>query len=125
MVVCPQVTLQKDGELEAIAFIDGCLLKLLEFNHNQDISALFSLKLLQEFRYSLERGLLALNWHILAAAIVAGKEIAYYPYPLYITKNSDSTINSVNLAKEAIAQARGKYLFFLNLVDILDPTYIE
>ena len=49
VVVCPQV----DGELEAMpgavnyAFIDGCLLNLLEFNHNQDISALFSLKLLQ------------------------------------------------------------------------------
>lgn len=76
VVVCPQVTLQNDGELTAIAFIDGCLLKLLEFNHNQDISALFPLKLLQEFRYSLERGLLALNWHILAAAIATGKEMA-------------------------------------------------
>ncbi|MHC5596237.1 MAG: hypothetical protein ACYTXC_09815 [Nostoc sp.] len=71
VVVCPQVTLQEDGELEAMpatvnyAFIDGCLLNLLEFNHNQDISALFSLKLLQEFRYFPERGLLALNWHIL------------------------------------------------------------
>ncbi|QLE45949.1 glycosyltransferase (plasmid) [Nostoc sp. C052] len=106
VVVCPQVRLQENGELKAMpaavnyAFIDGCLLKLLEFNHNQDISALFSLKLLQEFRYSLERGLLALNWHILAAAIATGKEIAYYPYPLYITKNSSSTISSVNLAKE-------------------------
>ncbi|MEH2138370.1 glycosyltransferase [Nostoc sp.] len=106
VVVCPQITLENDGELKAMpaavnyAFIDGCLLKLLEFNHNQDISALFSLKLLQEFRYSLERGLLALNWHILAAAIATGKEIAYYPYPLYITKNSSSTISSVNLAKE-------------------------
>ena len=100
VVVCPQVALQEDGELEAIAFIDGCLLKLLEFNHNQDISALFSLKLLQEFRYSPERGLLALNWHILAAAIATGKEIAYYPYPLYVTSNSESTINPINLAKE-------------------------
>jgi len=100
VVVCPQVTLQENGEIEAIAFIDGCLLKLLEFKHNQDISALFSLKLLQEFRYFPERGLFALNWHILAAGITTGKEIAYYPYPLYITSNSDSTINSVNLAKE-------------------------
>ncbi|WP_292843521.1 glycosyltransferase [Nostoc sp. NMS8] len=106
VVVCPQVALQEDGELEAMpaavnyAFIDGSLLKLLEFNHNQDISALFSLKLLQEFRYFPERGLFALNWHILAAAIATGKEIAYYPYPLYITSNFDSTINPVNLAKE-------------------------
>ncbi|QLE44451.1 glycosyltransferase [Nostoc sp. C052] len=100
VVVCPQVTLQEDGELEAIPLIDGSLLKLLEFNHNQDISALFSLKLLQEFRYFPERGLFALNWHILAAAIATGKEIAYYPYPLYVTSNSDSRINSVNLAKE-------------------------
>ncbi|MEH1803813.1 MAG: glycosyltransferase [Nostoc sp.] len=106
VVVCPQVTLQADGELKAMpaavnyAFIDGCLLKLLEFNHNQDISALFALKLLQEFRYSPERGLFALNCHILAAAIATGKEIAYYPYPLYATSNSASTTNPVNLAKE-------------------------
>ncbi|MHC5825022.1 MAG: glycosyltransferase family 2 protein, partial [Nostoc sp.] len=106
VVVCPQVALQEDGKLEAMpaavnyAFMNGCLLKLLEFNHNQDISALFSLKLLQEFRYSTERGLLGLNWHIFAAAIATGKEIAYYPYPLYVTSNSDSTINPVNLAKE-------------------------
>ncbi|MEH1889823.1 MAG: glycosyltransferase [Nostoc sp.] len=100
VVVCPQLALQKDGELEAIAFINGCLLKLLEFNHNQDISVLFSLKLLQEFPYFPERGLLTLNWHILAAAIATGKEIAYYPYPLYVTLHSQSTINPVNLAKE-------------------------
>ncbi|MEH1935684.1 MAG: glycosyltransferase, partial [Nostoc sp.] len=104
VVVCPQVKLQEDGELKAMpaavnyAFINGSLLKLLEFNHKQDISALFSLKLLQEFRYSPERGLFALNWHILAAAIATGKEIAYYPYPLYVTSNSASTTNPVNLA---------------------------
>ncbi|MEH1936747.1 MAG: hypothetical protein V7L14_24200 [Nostoc sp.] len=30
VVVCPQVALPADGELKAIALIDGCLLKLLD-----------------------------------------------------------------------------------------------
>jgi glycosyltransferase involved in cell wall biosynthesis len=97
VVVSPQVKLRENGEPEAIAFTDGSLLKLLQFNHNQDISALFSVKLLQEFPYLSERGLLALNWHILAAAIATGKKIAYYPYPLYVTKNFAPKID---IAKE-------------------------
>ena len=101
VVVCPQATLGGDGELEELALIDGSLLKLLEFDRNQDISALFSVKLLKEFQYSQERGLLALNWHILAAAIATGKEIAYYPYPLYVTStSSESIISAENLPKE-------------------------
>ena len=101
VVVCSQAILGEDGEIEAIALMDGNLLKLLEFKHNRDISALFSVKLLKEFRYSQERGLLALNWHILAAAITTGKEIAYYPYPLYVTgSSSESVINPANHPKE-------------------------
>ena len=96
-VVSPQVTVGEDGT--EINLIDGCLLKLLEFNYNQDISALYSLKLLKEFPYSQERGIKALNWHIIAAAIATGKEIAYYPYPLY-TSSTQSTNNPINIAKE-------------------------
>ena len=96
-VVSPQVTVGEDGT--KINLIDGCLLKLLEFNYNQDISALYSLKLLKEFPYSQERGIFALNWHIIAAAIATGKEIAYYPYPLY-TSSIHSTNNPINIAKE-------------------------
>ena len=96
-VVSPQVTVAEDGT--KINLIDGCLLKLLEFNYNQDISALYSLKLLKEFPYSQERGIFALNWNIIAAAIATGKEIAYYPYPLY-TSSTQSTNNPINIAKE-------------------------
>ncbi len=96
-VVSPQVTVGEDGT--KMNLIDGCLLKLLEFNYNQDISALYSLKLLKEFPYSQERGIQALNWHIIAAAIATGKEIAYYPYPLY-TSSTTTTNNPINIAKE-------------------------
>lgn len=100
-VVCPQITLGEDGELEKLALVDGSLLKLLEFNYNRDVIALFSVKLLQEFPYSQERGLLALNWHILAAAIAQDKQIAYPAYPLYIIANTSfSAFNQVNLPKE-------------------------
>ncbi|QIR37180.1 glycosyltransferase [Tolypothrix sp. PCC 7910] len=101
IVVCPQATTKEGEAVETLTLIDGCLLNLLEFNYNRDISALFSLKLLKEFPYSSERGLLALNWQILAAAIATDKPIAYYPYPLYLTHSPSHTIiTPANLAKE-------------------------
>lgn len=100
-IVCPQATLGEGEELETLTLIDGCLLNLLEFNYNQDITALFSLKLLKEFAYSQERGILALNWHIIAGAIATDKPIAYYPYPLYfINSNTHQVIPPENLPKE-------------------------
>ncbi|MEG4595019.1 glycosyltransferase [Microcoleus sp. F8_C2] len=98
-VVCPDMTLDKD--LEVINSNDGSLLKLLEFNQTQDLCALFAVELLREFRYSEVRDLLALNWHILAAAIATGKEIAYYPYPLYLSdSHSGLVINQAKFPKE-------------------------
>lgn len=95
-VVCPQWV-----EPETISLVDGNLLKLLEFNHRHDLTALFSKTLLQSFRYTQERGLQALNWQIFAAAIAIDQSIAYYPYPLYlILPDSPSTISSESLAKE-------------------------
>lgn len=98
-VVCPDMTLDKD--LEVINSNDGSLLKLLEFNKSRDLCALFAVELLREFRYSEVRDLLALNWHILAAAIATGKEIAYYPYPLYLSdSHSAIVINPAKIPKE-------------------------
>jgi len=98
-VVCPDMTLDKD--LEVINSNDGSLLKLLEFNQSRDLCALFAVELLREFRYSEVRDLLALNWHILAAAIATGKEIAYYPYPLYLSdSHSNFVINPAKFPKE-------------------------
>jgi O-antigen biosynthesis protein len=98
-VVCPDMKLDKD--LEVINSNDGSLLKLLEFNQTQDLCALFAVDLLREFRYSEVRDLLALNWHILAAAIATGKEIAYYPYPLYLSdSHSAFVIDPAKFPKE-------------------------
>ncbi|MEJ6485423.1 glycosyltransferase [Nostoc punctiforme UO1] len=98
-VVCPDMKLDKD--LEVINSNDGSLLKLLEFNQSQDLCALFAVELLRDFRYSEVRDLLALNWHILAAAIATGKEIAYYPYPLYLSdSHSALLINPAKFPKE-------------------------
>ncbi|WP_293356309.1 glycosyltransferase [Microcoleus sp. CAWBG51] len=98
-VVCPDMTLDKD--LEVINSNDGSLLKLLEFNQSRDLCALFAVELLREFRYSEVRDLLALNWHILAAAIAIGKEIAYYPYPLYLSdSHSAFVIDPAKIPKE-------------------------
>jgi hypothetical protein len=93
------MTLNQD--LEVINLNDGSLLKLLEFNPNQDLCALFAVEWLREFRYSQVRDLLALNWQILAAAIATGQEIAYYPYPLYLSdSHSALLIKPENLPKE-------------------------
>ena len=101
VVTCPQATLAEDGKIKAIAFIDGNLLNLLEFKHDRDVCALFSIKLVQEFRYCQERDLQALNWHIFAAAIATDKQITYYPYPLYAVDSSfKSVIDSANIPKE-------------------------
>lgn len=100
-VVCPQATLGEGEQIETLTLVDGCLLNLLEFKYNRDITALFSLKLLKEFAYWQERGILALNWHILAGAIATDKTIAYYPYPLYlINSNTRPAIPPENLPKE-------------------------
>jgi glycosyltransferase involved in cell wall biosynthesis len=99
-VVCPQLVAGGE-ELEAITTVDGNLLKLLEFNHQHDLTALFSKALLQEFRYAQERGLQALNWQIFATAIATDQTIAYYPYPLYAIRSSaESAISPANFAKE-------------------------
>ena len=81
IVTSPDMTLDED-DLEVVTFIDASLLKLLEFNQTRDLCALFSLEWLRSFPYCEERGLRGLNWHLLAAAIATGAEIAYYPYPL-------------------------------------------
>jgi len=99
-VVCPQM-IAAGSEPEAITLIDGNLLKLLEFNHRHDLTALFAKTFLKEFRYSQDRGLQALNWQLFATAIATDQAIAYYPYPLYaIRHNSQSSISVANLAKE-------------------------
>lgn len=99
-VVCPQLVATGE-EMESITPVDGNLLKLLEFNYRHDLTALFSKQLLQQFRYSQERGLQALNWQIFAAAIATDQAIAYYPYPLYaIRPDAASIISTANLAKE-------------------------
>jgi len=99
-VVCPQRVGAAENS-EAITLIDGNLLKLLEFNHTHDLTALFSKTLLNQCRYSHVRGLLALNWQIFAATIATDQPIAYYPYPLYtIRPDSPSLIPAANLAKE-------------------------
>ena len=100
VVVCPQQVGTAENP-ETITLIDGNLLKLLEFNPSHDLTALFSKTLLKQFCYSQERGLLALNWQIFAAAIATDQPIAYYPYPLYtIRPDSPALIPAANLAKE-------------------------
>jgi glycosyltransferase involved in cell wall biosynthesis len=94
-VVCPQQI------EETITLMDGNLLKLLEFNHHHDLTALFSKTLLKTYPYAQARGLQALNWQIFAAAIATNQAIVYYPYPLYtLCPNASSTIPAANFAKE-------------------------
>ncbi|MBW4473282.1 MAG: glycosyltransferase [Stenomitos rutilans HA7619-LM2] len=108
-VVCPQLVVAGEAP-EAITTVDGNLLKLLEFNHQYDLTALFSKALLKEFRYAQERGLQALNWQIFAATIATDQAIAYYPYPLYaIRPDSASTIPTTKLAQERYSLRQ--YLF--------------
>lgn len=99
-VVCP-LRIGADEQPESITPVDGNLLKLLEFNHRYDLTALFSRQFLQQFPYSQERNLQALNWQIFAAAIATDQAIAYYPYPLFtIPPKAASTIPTANLARE-------------------------
>ncbi len=98
-VVCPDMKLDQD--LTVINLTDGSLLQILEFNQTQDLCALFALDWLREFPYCEVRDLLALNWQILAAAIATGQEIAYYPYPLYLSDPySAFAINPTKFPKE-------------------------
>lgn len=93
IVTSPDMTLSED-DLEVITFVDGSLLKLLEFEQTRDLGALFSVAWLKSFPYCEERGLRALNWTLLAAAIAMGQAIAYYPYPLYLSDRHSALVIS-------------------------------
>ncbi len=104
-VVCADIklgqNLQDWQDLQVINCHDNSLLKLLEFNQTQDLCALFTVEWLREFPYCEVRNLLGLNWQILAAAIATGQEIAYYPYPLYLSDpDSAQMIRPESLPKE-------------------------
>jgi glycosyltransferase involved in cell wall biosynthesis len=104
-VVCADMKLGQNlpdlPDLQVINCHDGSLLKLLEFNQPQDLCALFTVEWLREFPYCEVRDLLGLNWQILAAAIATGQEIAYYPYPLYLSDTDSALmIPPENLPKE-------------------------
>ncbi|MDZ4786268.1 MAG: glycosyltransferase [bacterium] len=99
VVVCPQVKI--DVTPETINFVEHSLYNLLKLDQDRDLSALFSIEILREFRYCQVRGLQAVNWQILAAAVATEKSIAYYPYPLSMYgKEYESLIQSANLPME-------------------------
>ncbi|WP_264319873.1 glycosyltransferase [Zarconia navalis] len=76
------------SQVKAVNLMECSLLKLLEFDRDRDVCALFSKQLLTEFKYSEIRELQAVNWHLVAAAIATGKQMAYYPYPLYLSQDN-------------------------------------
>lgn len=112
IVTSPDMTLDQDN-LEVITFIDGSLLKLLEFNQSRDLCALFSLEWLRSLPYCEERELRALNWHLLAAALATGIEIAYYPYPLYLSDRHAA----LSIAPETFAKERYYLRQFLSQIE--------
>jgi glycosyltransferase involved in cell wall biosynthesis len=100
-VVCPQLVLSNNDQPEHITLVDGNLLKLLEFNHHYDLTALFARSFLNAFPFNEEQGLLGLNWQLFAAAIATDQPIAYYPYPLYtIRADAGVMIPSANWPQE-------------------------
>ena len=89
------------SEVKAVNLMECSLLKLLEFDRDRDVCALFSKQLLTEFKYSEIRELQGVNWHLVAAAIATGKKMAYYPYPLYLSQeNPQFAIDPADLPKE-------------------------
>lgn len=99
VVVCPQLKL--DPTAETLNLLNHSLYHLLKLNENRDLSALFSMDILREFRYSHIRGLQAVNWQMLAASFATGKTTAYYPYPLYMYgEQHESLIQPANLPIE-------------------------
>jgi glycosyltransferase involved in cell wall biosynthesis len=106
--------LQHLQHLQVINCHDGSLLKLLEFNQPQDLCALFTVEWLREFPYCEVRDLLALNWQILAAAIATGQEIAYYPYPLYLS-DPDSALM---IPPESLPKERYYLRQYISQIDV-------
>jgi O-antigen biosynthesis protein len=99
VVICPQA--KTDLSPESIDLFDCSLYNLLKLDRERDLSALFSIELLKEFKYCQTRDLQAVNWQILAAAVATGKSTAYYPYPLYLCgEQYESLIQAKNLPRE-------------------------
>ncbi len=80
--VCPQM---KFGDYTGIlSFTGGSLPKLLQTNLCGDACSLFSTKLLREFQHSENRKVATHDWQIFSAALVTGRKVTYFPYPLYL-----------------------------------------
>ena len=81
IVTCAQ---KEIGMVERIvSYAGGTLPSLLQSNVYGGECCLFARSLLNQFKHNESKDIHTQSWEIIAAALVTGEKIVYYPYPLY------------------------------------------
>lgn len=96
-------------EEKIVSYSGGTLPTMMQKNVYGGECCLFSRQILERFSHTEDKAITTQNWEILTAAVVTGKKIIYYPYPLYeyhIKENSTTIID--DRAKYSLRQYLGK-----------------
>jgi hypothetical protein len=81
IVTCAQ---KEIGAVDGIvSYQGGTLPTMMKSNVYGGECCLFSRALLDRFKHTEDKGITSQSWEIIAAAVVTGEAIVYYPYPLY------------------------------------------
>ncbi len=99
VVTCAQ---KEIGAVERIvSYPGGTLPSLLQSNVYGGECCLFTRSLLNQFKHNESKDIHTQSWQIIAAALVTGEKIVYYPYPLYeYIVTSEAEINREIHARE-------------------------
>jgi hypothetical protein len=96
-------------EEKIVSYSGGTLPTMMQKNVYGGECCLFSRQILTRFSHTEDKTITTQNWEILTAAVVTGKKILSYPYPLYeyhIKENSTTIID--DRAKYSLRQYLGK-----------------
>lgn len=96
-------------EEKIVSYPGGTLPTMMQKNVYGGECCLFSRQILEKFPPTEDKAITTQNWEILTAAVVTGKKIIYYPYPLYeyhLGENSTTQID--DRAKYSLRQFLAK-----------------
>lgn len=107
IVTCAQKEVGKEEKI--ISYSGGTLPTMMHKNVYGGECCLFSRQILKKFGHTEDKAITTQNWEILTAAVVTGKKIIYYPYPLYEYHPNENSIAEIDdSAKYSLRQYLGK-----------------
>lgn len=96
-------------EEKIVTYPGGTLPSMMQKNVYGGECCLFSRQILEKFPHTEDKAITTQNWEILTAAVVTGKKIIYYPYPLYEYHLKENSIVEIDdKAKYSLRQFLAK-----------------